>query len=309
LVLTLLCNRNCGYCFTRGLGISSPDYMEDAVFYRIVDQVIASGQTEIRILGGEPSLHPKLPAFLEYIMNNGCTALIFTNGIMDDRILDYATRSCSDRINFLVNVDPCLTYSKNQWDKLTSFMWTYSHMIMPGTTIHSQGQKLDYLLDYIEKFNLQRKVRLGIAHPSPDLKNRFVAPRDYIQIGADVASFFSKATDKGVNVLLDCGFVPCMFDRRHPAFPMILRRISQHKCEPITDILPDGNLISCFPLGLLTNKSLHDYPDISSLQGDYTAFLDTFSPLGIFRECPICMFKSRGMCDGGCVAQRIARFD
>lgn len=282
--------------------------MEEGLFRQAVDLVLASGQSEIRILGGEPTLHPRLSALIDYALGTGAKVLLFTNGLVDEGFLNYASQLRTDRIDFLLNLSPRESYSDEQWTRLAGFLRGCGERIMPGTTVSLVGQNLDYLLDHIAEFGLQKKVRLGLAHPSPDQSNSFLAPRDYLKAGKDIAAFIMTAGEAEVQVLLDCGFVPCMFGREHPAFPQILRRLSHHPCEPVTDILPDGGVISCYPLGHLTRRFLKDYPDLKTLQQEYASGIGKYSTLGIFRECPICVFKARGQCDGGCIAQRIARF-
>ena len=55
---TLRCNLACDFCFNRGLP-PLPD-VEPADFARMLDRLRAAGVDTLDLLGGEPTLHPRL---------------------------------------------------------------------------------------------------------------------------------------------------------------------------------------------------------------------------------------------------------
>ncbi|MDD4308832.1 MAG: radical SAM protein, partial [Candidatus Cloacimonetes bacterium] len=63
IAITSVCNRNCCYCFT---GDKSSDnaklsqFIPSDVFEKAVNILAASNQNQIRLIGGEPTLHPQI---------------------------------------------------------------------------------------------------------------------------------------------------------------------------------------------------------------------------------------------------------
>lgn len=75
---TLRCNKDCGFCFNRGLATTGDISVRD--FERLTDTLKKVGTEEIDILGGEPTLHPQLPSLLEACRRKNLKTTMSSNG-------------------------------------------------------------------------------------------------------------------------------------------------------------------------------------------------------------------------------------
>lgn len=73
--ITEVCNRKCPSCFAT----HSPRQMSEEIFRKIVDEAVKLEFTEFYILGGEPTLHPLLFEFLDYVKGKFNPVILVTN--------------------------------------------------------------------------------------------------------------------------------------------------------------------------------------------------------------------------------------
>lgn len=78
---TLRCNLACGFCFNRGLP-PLPD-VGPADFARLLDNLAAAGVSTLDLLGGEPTLHPRLGELIAALAQRGMRTTLSTNGLGD----------------------------------------------------------------------------------------------------------------------------------------------------------------------------------------------------------------------------------
>lgn len=81
LFLTESCNQQCAHCYVS----ASPgkgNAMSDEVFYSALDVAHQLGVSDIRLTGGEPTIHPKFVEYVEHLFGEGKRIGLATNGIM-----------------------------------------------------------------------------------------------------------------------------------------------------------------------------------------------------------------------------------
>ncbi len=83
---TLRCNLVCDFCFNRGLR-PVPD-IEPPDFERMLDRLLAAGVDTLDLLGGEPTLHPRLDELVAAIAVRGMRTTLSTNGFGDLALLE-----------------------------------------------------------------------------------------------------------------------------------------------------------------------------------------------------------------------------
>jgi MoaA/NifB/PqqE/SkfB family radical SAM enzyme len=76
---TLRCNLACGFCFNRGLP-PLPD-LDPADFARMLDNLAATGVATLDLLGGEPTLHPRLDELIAALAERVMRTTLSTNGL------------------------------------------------------------------------------------------------------------------------------------------------------------------------------------------------------------------------------------
>jgi len=176
-----------------------------------------------------------------------------------------------------------------------------------GFNIHTPAFEIAFLLRLIREHGLSPQVRFGLAHPAADGTNTFLHPRYYQAVGTRLAGFLEPLRSAGVEPSFDCGFAPCMFP---PGFLDALGPAAAgigSCCSPVLDILPDGQVVSCFALATLAREPLPEAETADALRSRFTARLSGYRKLGVFRECATCEARRVARCNGGCLSASIKR--
>jgi radical SAM protein with 4Fe4S-binding SPASM domain len=79
------------------------------------------------------------------------------------------------------------------------------------------------------------------------------------------------------------------------------------RCNPIVDILPGGQAISCYPLASIAREAIEHHRDGSALADHFTRQIAPFRPMKLYKHCDSCQWLRRGECTGGCVAGSMKR--
>lgn len=277
------------------------------IFQSALDFVMRSNIGQVRILGGEPTLHPQIIHFLEMAQQTGRPIRLFSNGLMPEAVLEYLSALPEDIITVILNITHWTDELPEAKSGLEKTLSALNRNVMPGLNIYHKSARLNFLLNLIRDFNLKKQVRLGLAHPCIDYKNTCLLPKHYSLIGQRIADFARVARSESVKINLDCGFVPCMFNGEHLSELGLDPKPGTH-CEPIPDILPDGSIVACYPLGRLINLPLTATLTADAVRAHFQKTLSKFQAVGIFKWCALCDYKRTGACTGGCTAQKLMRF-
>jgi radical SAM protein with 4Fe4S-binding SPASM domain len=259
------------------------------------------------LLGGEPSLHPDFKWLVERTLKQGFRLLVFTNGLMSEEALRCLECKSQQQVSVLVNVHSPQEQSRYEAESLGNTLRRLGQRIVLGFNIHSATPRMDFLLDVIDQHRLSRAVRLGLSHPLSDGSNRSLHPKEYMRAGQAVARFVENASERGVTVEYDCGFVPCMFPEGFESRTGSDVGDLGRRCGPIPDILPDGSVVPCYPLSSTWKLTLSDGVDATQMQRQFDSGMQPYRRLGVFRECSTCSWMLTGRCSGGCLAAAMRR--
>lgn len=97
-VFTVGCNFRCPFCHNSSLVVSPalPELSQDEFFaFLRKRQGLLDG---VAVTGGEPLLHPDMPAFLERIRTLGYAVKLDTNGAFPDRLRDILENGLADYV-------------------------------------------------------------------------------------------------------------------------------------------------------------------------------------------------------------------
>ena len=302
--VTTHCNRACPHCFAfPGLrnGGERTACMDRPTYDRVLTFLRRSGIRQVRLLGGEPTLHPDFVWMVNRAIEAGFEVMVFSNGTMPPAALDRLASLPPEKASVLLNM--------NAFDERDDSQ-TLSRLAaraIAGFTLCSPNPRLDRLLELVQRFSLSRNVRLGLAHRVVGGANTHLGPSMYDRVGRTVVAFARAAAEKDIRISLDCGFTPCMFPEHELSELGAAAEDVGVRCNPIPDILPDGNVIACYPLAALGSESLPDQEDANDLRERFTRRLDRLRTLGVFPECSGCRLRASGRCTGGCLATAIGR--
>lgn len=310
LSLTATCNRTCSFCFaTDAMEAHAPSekYMPLEDVDAALDFLLRSKIPEARLLGGEPTLHPQFDTIVDRVLARGLRLLVFSGGIIPEKALVRLERIPPSLLTVLLNVVPPDTGRPHEIARQEDVMRRLGHRLILGVTIDSPSVRLEFLLDLIERHGLGPVVRLGLGHPTLGGSNTSLHPRQYPEVGRRVARFGMLARERGVRLEFDCGWVPCMFPEGVLAawgtgFDEVGLR-----CSPILDLMPDGQVISCYPLAAHKTTELPLHRDAASLRAHFTLQQANDRHFMLYRECDTCGWRARGECTGGCLSASLGR--
>ena len=108
ILITNRCNRKCPFCFA-GLrvnikGKESPNYMSRDDVRKVMDFMERSDDRQLRLLGGEPTLHPAFIDIVKEALARDFHVHVFTNGIMSKEKADFLSEIPDEKVSLLVNV-------------------------------------------------------------------------------------------------------------------------------------------------------------------------------------------------------------
>lgn len=170
---------------------------------------------------------------------------------------------------------------------------------------------MDFLIDYIVEYGLNRHIRLGIAHPIPGAKNLYIKPDRYNIVKDKLLEIFETFCLYNIEPGFDCGFPMCMFNDEElgRVFKYTCGRIS-FQCGPAIDIGTDLSVWSCFPLSSFNKKSLLDFINYDELMNFYGQKMEKIrcEVCGIYQKCDTCPHQKSHLCSGGCLAHALNHF-
>jgi hypothetical protein len=315
LVITDSCNRSCEYCFAVNLvqrGVRRRgNYIGWVEFVKAVDFLVGSNQRAVSLLGGEPTLHPRLPEMLAYLYARGLHAHVFTNAVVSERRL-HLIREVVDRqdTSFLVNLNPPNTGSRYQTKRVDAFLAELGDICAIGVNVFRPEMNLSYVSAAFRKYSLKGRVRIGLCHPCPEQPTDFLRVSDYRNAYLSIMKLIRDLDSMhfgNIEVSLDCGFPLCLFSDEDLG---ILHRLMPpgrpiSRCAPIIDIGIDLRAWPCFPLAEVGQISVEQCKDGRHLSREFELLFRSKSRgefKGIFAECKDCTLKRRRLCCGGCHA-------
>jgi organic radical activating enzyme len=316
IIIADVCNMQCRYCFA-GSYMDAATHTAHAPFISLDDFaqrlefLNRSGIDEIRLIGGEPTLHPQFADLIRMARREAKHIVVFTHGLIRESALACLQAVPADQCTVLVNTSAAAHPggpSARESARRKAVIQRLGQRALLGYTLDAMDNDLAFLLPLIESSGAQRKIRLGLAQPIAGGQNVYLHPKQYPAVGQKIIRFAEDAGRAGIQLELDCGFVRCMFSEEGLEVLHALNTPVEWRCNPILDLGLDHTVLHCFSTG----NRLHCSFDNQSTASDFRQILaDAASPYrvaGIYRECSICRFKRSGDCTGGCLAAALMRF-
>jgi radical SAM protein with 4Fe4S-binding SPASM domain len=316
ILFTTYCNRNCSYCFAKGKvdlgrdkGDPSKNLSLDAL-NKIIDFYKNSLLKRIVVLGGEPTLNPDFITLMDRIFTEQSfkAVMVFTNGIMPDKVLDYLADHPDQRLKIALNLNAPSSYPQDQQTRINQVLKSLGRRVGLGINIYKTGQDYGYLIDAIATHNLAPHVRVGLTQPIVGSKNNFAKQSDLPDIAQDLVDFARAAYPHRISFSFDCGFPFCMFtlDQHKELLRFGIKFKSE--CAPIVDIGPDLSVWRCFPMLNDVCGQLDQYRTRDDIIAHYNNKFRHFMPMGNQKECPQCRYRTNKLCSGGCLARTLIDF-
>jgi MoaA/NifB/PqqE/SkfB family radical SAM enzyme len=327
LIITDVCNRNCPYCFaefklnreTRGAqGVPSSKKdryisMENYLVY--LDFLEKSSAGKVKFLGGEPTLHPRFTQLVDIGLERGFEVTIFTNGLWNDAVLEYfkgtaspLDRDIHSRVNFVFNLNQPQRQTEKENRLQERSLEIVGEHAKCGFNIYRTDFDLLFLGDIIEKYSLQKFIRMGLACPIANTPNEYIKTEDLKAAGTRLAGQLCQLEKRDILGTFDCGFSLCMFSEEELGSITLSTGGFKSLCSPIIDVGADLTAWPCFPLSSMFNVKLTDFKSGKELEEFYNEKFKHFRQFGSQDDCLGCKYLQRAQCAGGCLARGLVQW-
>lgn len=313
IIITNVCNRSCPYCFAKhqvALGDAITDvnqYISIENINFIMDFLEKSNMKVLRLLGGEPTLHPDFSTIVNTAKKRGFTVNVFTNGIWSDTLRSYFREEGSDNVKFLFNINsPDIEPERNKKIIYESLELAGKNAKC-GYNIYSENFDILFLRELIDRYSLERIIRIGLTAPIVGIENDFIPEEKMNAVGDRLADQLYELEKYNIIGAIDCGFTLCMFSEDKISKMFYSARRLESICEIIIDVGSDLKVWPCFPLNKLNKKYLHDFSNVQEIIKYFEGRLKAFRTFGSMDKCFSCKYLKRGQCSGGCIAKSIKK--
>ena len=312
LVISNVCNLHCDYCFARDFledndSGANRSFISEEAFRSRLDFLERSDIQAVRLIGGEPGLHPGFAGLLHEAEKRFQSIVVFSNGTLNDAALAALEALPPERLTVMMNMVAAVRPGREKNLRNRALKRLGPRLIL-GYTISQIDFNCDALIPLILENNCRKSIRLGLAQPSLVGQNKFLHPGQYPLVGDRIVAFACLAASQGIRVEFDCSFVRCMFSQRGFEALQESGVYAEYRCNPVLDIDLQGQVSHCFPLAGRFTTPFESQATASDFRQWFTERTSPFRLAGIYKECSSCTHKLSEACTGGCLAATIMRF-
>ena len=156
LLITDTCTRRCPFCFARQRVDSEREggakrFISRENVRAVMEFLRRSGVRDLRLLGGEPTLHPEFRDIVSEALAEQFHVHIFTNGMMAAEIADYLGGLPEERLSVLCNVSPQANDTAAQRDKVAYSLERLGPRCQLGVTVTEPDSDMSFVIDLIAR--------------------------------------------------------------------------------------------------------------------------------------------------------------
>jgi len=278
-------------------------------FQNRLDFLARSGVDEVRLVGGEPALHPDFVALVARALDSARRLVVFTTTQMSPAALSRLVALPVERCRVVVDVDaPAAGQEEGVTLRTEELLGRLGRRAAIRFTIQRTDFAPDLMLRLVTRTGCEPIVQMSMVHPSLSGTGRHISPGQYRVIAARLVPFVKKAADAGVRTVFDCGFVRCMFSPDELSDMRAADADCRWHCGPGLDITADDTVFHCAPLSTLAAVPFEPWGDAATLRAELQQHTHPYRRAGVYRECSTCIYKAAGECSGGCLSATIRRF-
>lgn len=301
LLITLRCNQKCPYCFVENSNELSDMTLAELEY--IVNLPDFGKEGSVRILGGEPTLHPKLNDFLEIIheknenpitifSNLNCSPAIIEHINIPNIVLVANVLGDSNNINKNASINMEIARNKG-WTVILSY------------TITDIAFDVNAIVNLCKENGI-KAVRWSLAMPASDKENIHIEKCITLDVVKKLSLFVDKLFMNGIVSFNDCPLPLCSnvqkvseVIKRKYNLPNSFQPIKSGMCKPPYDILPGYQIRGCIGIGSIISLDIRNYQSIDEIMNEYQVRVSKLRNLKSPKECQNC--NKYHDCGGGCI--------
>lgn len=282
---------------------------------RVIDWAQRPGYPAVvQLLGGEPTLHPRILDFVKTLQQRGVAIdTIFTNGLGETYVYEEITKI--SKTGWLVNIDNPDSYTAEEWGLLNRNLevlrWKGNNTMKAegfdkdvfrlqiGMTFYKPRQEYSYIIELGKKYGCAY-IRCDASRPGKGKCNKYVDFEHLAGLKPTLLSFFKDCVREGMRPVLDEAIPPCIFTQKELTYVTLFVDGFRSVCAPNSDVFPDLTVEHCAPMrGILPAYSINEYK-FGEILAEHFRNAEPFKKVALPR-CKGCHFFSKGQCQGYCL--------
>lgn len=197
-----ICNLSCSFCFAKKhledsrAKPADSSYITLDDFEKRLDFLDKSMIEQVRLIGGEPTLHPKFPELIHMARSRNKQIVIFSHGLIPKRALHSILDMTSEECVVLINTNASGSTdgpTNREVDQRSKIIMLLGSRAMLGYTIYSKNFEAGHLLTVVRDTGCRKLIRFGLAHPVLNENNRYLHPKEYEFVGRKIVEFAKTA--------------------------------------------------------------------------------------------------------------------
>ena len=316
-MLTYRCNLACEYCFANEF-VNAEDSNISFENYTIAKEfLLSSGDGNIGLIGGEPTIYPNLDKVLEDLNDDErvTTVTIYTNGLEIDKYID---KISNEKFNFLINCNGKNNIGVRYSDLEKNVKRLYQlrnakKRVTLGINLYKNDMDYQFVLKLARENDVHR-LRMSLTVPNLEKTRRIDAREYFLSRKESLFGFLHECDENLIVPYFDCNMAPyCIWtEEEYEWIKSYLKKYRVKRtnllgteciCRPVIDILPDLHCVRCFGLSDITKAKISEFRNLEDLYRYYEGVLDSF----VYHmcgddKCLECYEKKVGKCFSGCLA-------
>ncbi|MCX6818629.1 MAG: radical SAM protein [Candidatus Aenigmarchaeota archaeon] len=300
IVITYSCNKKCSYCYA---STNTKSIMSLKQFEALLDwyKGILTKFEGVTLLGGEPTLIPKLNNYLATLGKKGLIAKIYTNG----------TFICSEHPRLMNSevVRECIFHyeptqlSREEEQRFFQNMKEAKNSGIEAILRYNFNLDFNYrfILEIAEKYNVP--LSWSISHPTAH-GNPYIKYKQFSQMRDIIGNFLREARERNVQLMLGIPLPHCIYHEKD--FLEYKEEFElDKKCTPIGDVNPDMSIQFCAVIPQIKKGPIKNQEELAKAIRYFKAIEGCIKEKYPFINCGICQNKEKFSCQGGCFAYRL----
>lgn len=308
---TFRCQMDCAYCFVRQEGRLKTADMDWASFLRVLDWGVANGVCTVSFTGGEPTLHPDFPAFLEELARRKLPYYFNTNNLFDEKVLHGLDPQWTKNIGVHFATDkPLSAKQQDRFDKnLTALARKKIPLIARLNFFEGGTNQIESALENIRRYPFYA-VNIAPAFPDLGSKNVHVSLERIEGIFEEYLALVEKISQGGYEVQTAKPIPVCMIPQKTKGTAqgaMFLPTCNQHNNGFVHNLVvdPDGAVRACMVL-FDKGPRIWEFTDWDQLSDYFAKNVFDLLLQPVFARCRECFLYKTRRCQGACLAYKIA---
>ena len=317
-ILTTRCNKNCSFCFARRARQEAKlEDMSLENFCKILSLLKKEKPVSaIKILGGEPTLHPDFPEIIKHLIKDKIRHTLISNLLYEEGVRSNIDKAIETGVMIGVLANAA---ELNSGSTMTIFKKNYKNIlektkgtfITAGITLSREKSLMDEVqyIDFLaENIDIQ-KLRISLDFQEENKKDEFFINNK--KQGEKIRVIIHKCLDLRIPMSWDCKIYPCMFEDN--IFTKEIKGFISHLytgCSIASapfDVFPDMSYAHCYPARRLAGQNILKFSQISEAKAEIAFLKNVLYSMGktnLPKICYSCEYYKSGECDSLCLGCR-----